>query len=644
MSAFPDRLKLTLNVSVGGQTFTIPAGSIDAVELDAKAWGVHGKVRFFVSSEAVEDALFSPLTTRDRIDVRLSLVPRPLEDPEDASDRALVFEGVVTEREIVETVSRGVEGQPMLRRRYELSFSDPLSTFWSEHKPFELFASACMKDAISRSAPAGVEFVYELPRLEKKQDVLCVPLLGDKAPSFLDFMASYLDENAAVLEQLGPSPSYRLGSDKKPIKKTTSLEPHEVGALSIVPSEPRRHAARVLNPFVESGKREDIANRVGVGSVRRDELAHEVVPTMFDQRVAQETKRQRPGEHAIRVRFRRCPDRIPRPGAGVALSDGFSAANFPSGKAYRVYDLRLRAERAEDETAELLDESARFSIDLVLEAELASDPTPRLPPFRRVEGGVFVEARVLSASGGDDDRTWFSGENESAGTWQVRCDVPLFNVTVVVPFEPGSLPGHFFFPPYKGQRVLLRLERDRARIARYLDWAANARTPLDAQGNRIAFGYGEKNGTTVDHAYADNAPALTITRTLAGDTELVTLKPETIFMQVEEKAVSSAPTPKYDVSAKVASAKAKLVGEVEASVGSVTGTFEASASGVSTAISDAGAEVEAALSDAEAKLTEKLGAVRAELSQMEETLSDAPSRIADAVTAAKAEILGALED
>ena len=641
---FPDRLKVTLTISVAGQSFTIPAGSIETLELDAQPWGFQAKVRFLVSSEEMEDTLFPRLITRDRIDVRIALVPRPLDDPEDASDRALVFEGIVVEREIVETVSLALEGKPMLRRAYALTISDPLSACWAEHKPLDLLASACMKDALERNKPAGIDFVYELPRLENKQDVLCVPLRGDGRVSFRDFVVAYLEESAGVLEQLGPSPKYRFGGDKKTIRSTIALEPHEVERLAVIPREPRRHDARVLNPFVESAKREELANSAAIDSVRRDEIAHELVPANFDKRVALEKKRQRPGEHAITVSFRRCPDRIPRPGAGVSLSDAFSRANLPSGKTYRAVALRMSAQRAEDETAELRDESARFSIALTLEAELASDPTPHLPPFRRVEEAVFVEARVLSASGGDDDRTWFAGENESAGTWQVRCDVPLFNVTVVVPFEPGSLPGHFFFPPYKRQRVLLRLERDRARIARYLDWAANARTPQDAQGDRIAFGYGEANGTTLDHAYTDDAPALTITRTLAGDTELLTLKPETIFMQVEEKTVKAALTPKYDVSAKVEAAKAKLVGEVEASVGAITGRFEASASGVSSSISDAGADVEAALTEAEAKLTGKLAAVRTELSQMGETLGDAPARIAAAVSAAKAEILGALED
>ena len=645
---FSDQLKLSITLAVGGETFVIPAGSVRALRVDARAHGFDASVSFIVSSEDPEDpdTFFPRFSSNDRIDLTLSLLVRPLEDPENASDRALSFAGIAVERRLVETVSRSIDGQPMYERLYEIDLVDPLLALWSEHRPVDLIVDACMRDALERHKPAGLELTYDFARLDDKQDVLFVPLPGDRSPSFYDFFIGFLAETHGVLERSAKTGSYRIGKKKSRILQPIVLDHETLDALDIAPSEPRRHKTRVLNHYADGKKTETLANDLAVRGVFRDVVAYTRVPVPFDRRVALEKARTRPGEHTIRATFKQCPSVLCPPGQGIELDTSVGESRYASKKTYRVitFSISARPEPEQEQETELGDEVARFELDLHVTAELASDLTPRLPRHAPTNEPVCIEGRVLSASGGDDDRTWFAAASDANGIWQLRCKIPLFNVDVVVPFEPGHDPGHFFFPPYKGQRVLVAFERDGARIDRYLDWAPNARTPMAAQGNRLALGYRDGNGTTLDHAYVDGKPVLTLERKFAGDHEVVTMLDQTLRFHVEELPSTESSTPKFDISPKVAAAKARLVGEMQASVGKITGSFEGSSGAVSASVEMAAAEVTAALEAAEAELTARIGGLRTELSSMGEALGEGPARIAAAAAEAKAAIKGALED
>ena len=639
---FSDRLELTLTLSIAGRVFTLPAGCVRDVAVSAKAWGFEGSAAFVVSSEIEEDTLLAAFETRDRIDVKIAIRTRPLDNPEDTSDRKVSFSGIAIDRRIVETVTDELTGSPILERRYELTVRDALAFLWSAHRPLDLLANASMTDILERHTPAGTTLDIDLPRFEEKQDVFFVPLHGEAPASFYDFVVGFVDETGGVLEHAATAGTYRIGAKKKKPKTVTTIGPEELGALCLLPREPRRHSSRVLNHWADGTKKELVPNTLAVTGVRRDVVAYTFVTAPFTRAVAREKARLTEGEHDIAVTLQKCPDRLPAPGEGAGISEELGDTRYSSKKTYRVTTLDLHARGPTNEEATLEDVTATFDLDVTIGAELASEPLPRLPGFRRTHTPILVEGRVLSASGDDDDRTFFVGANDSTNAWQLRCHIPLWNVDIVVPFEPGFFPGHFFFPPYKGQRVLVALERDRAKIHAYLDWAANGRTPMSAQGNRMALGYRDGNGTTVDHSYVDAKPQLVIERKLAGDFERVEMRENTVFFHVEEKPIVTASEPKFDISPKVEAAKLRVSSEVDASITQVTGKFDSSAAAVSATIETAAADVDAALGDAETKLSGQIAAVRADLVAMSELATGAPAVLAAAAAEAKAEIEAAL--
>lgn len=645
---FPDRLDVSISLTANGEAFVLAAGSVRSLDVRAELHGFEARVSFVVSSEEEPDALFAPFSGTDRIDAKITIVPRPLDDPEDASDRAIAFSGLVIEREVQETLSEDLEGRPVYERRYAIVVQDPLHALWSEHQPIELHAQNSLQAVIEQHTPPGVDLTVDFRRLAEKQDVLFVPLSASRPCTFYDFVVQALAEKGGVLEHHATEATYRIGEAKKKPAKTVSLTAEEVASIRLVPPEPSRSTVHVQNPYADGHTDVIVPNAHAVTGVRTDLLEHAMVPAPGERRVETEKKKGRPPETAIRVELGQCPDHIPVPGVGVGFESEVGDARWSAKKAWRVVGLHLAAEmpagdRAEAEDVSLEDTSARFMMELTVDAELASDPRPRLPRHRRVDEPLYVEGRVLSAGGGDTDRTWFASPNEATAVSEVSLMIPLWNKTIPVPFTPGKEPGHFFFPPFKGQRVLVELHRDRARLHAYLDWAANARTPMAAQGNRMALGLSAENGTFIDHAYVDAKPVLAVHRTLGGDEERIELRDQVVFMDVQEKPTAAAVTPKFDVTAQVMAAKLKLVSSVETSIGEVTAGFETSTAAVTGSVESAAAEVGASLEAAETKLTAKAAALRAELETLGETLGEAPARIAAAVAEAKAELIAALE-
>ncbi len=628
----------------------IPAGSIRAVDVRAYPWGFDARVSFVVSSESEEDPLFAAFTAKARIDAKLSVTPRPLDDPENTVDRSVCFTGIVLDREIEETVSDTLVGQPMFERRYMVSFVDPLKGLWTEHRPLELRVGDSFADLIDAHKPPGVEIALKASRLGAKQDVLFVPLARDAGggrPSFYDLVVERLHEVNATLELAHKTGKYRMAKSKKRFAEAAMLTAEEVDAIRIVAPEPRRSTLHVLNPDADGHANTTVANTDAVTGARRDVLERVRVPALLTKRVDLEKEREKGPEHGIEVTLKQCPEIIPLPGSGVAFEKEVSDKRFTAKKRYRVTQLELRADGPlllEGESVELEDTSARFEVRLRVVAESEDDPRPRLPPFEPVLARLHVEARILSASGAPEDRTWMAAENAPLGVSEITCMVPLWNKIVPLPFTPGKEPGHFYFPPYKDQRVLVELSRDAARLHRFLDWAPNARTPMAAQGDRLVMGYQDDSGTVIDHAYVDAKPVLSIHRTLAGDKQKIELKDLTILFDVREEQVTSEATPRFDVTAQVAAAEAEVTGAVTGAIGAVTQKFEASTAALGASIQGASTEVGASLETAEAALTAKAEEVSAEIQALRGTLSEGPAQIAEAVTTAKAELEAALDD
>jgi len=639
---FGDRLKLTFTLVIGSDTFSLPAGSIKHLDVALTTSGFDAEVGFFVSSETEPDAIFPRLSTSDVTQATLSLANGRITFADDAA-HPLVVTGYVTDRRVREVVSRSVSGEPVVGRHYVVRFVDPARAFWRQHRPLELYVDTSMHDVIELHKAQGMSISYDWAQLDEALDVLCVGLGGEQDASFYDFVVWYLHENHGVLELDPGTGSYRIGKTKARGGESRPIEEDTVAEIRVLAPEPVRYATTVLNPCTEAAvPQKSLTNDLAAPGVSVGAFAYTLLAARFDQRVQIETERLVPGEHRVEVTYKACPELLSPPGQLMTLGDKLSNRLYPFGKKYRAVEIRVTAREKDDGDGEtnLAAPTAAYDLELRALLELASDPTPRLPPFRRPRYPVMVEGRVLSASGQPHDRTFYALEGASDSLYRYRINIPLWNKIIVAPFVPGGLTGHFFFPAFKNQRVLCALDFDGARISSYLEWAG--KLSKDTQGDQLVLGWNDQSETIVSHVYEEEKPVLRVARRLAGDTETMTVSEGTILMVVKEEQVAPAVTPTYDVTPNVDVAKARATSEVRGATADVSGKFESSMGAVTGSIDGARGDVDAGLSTSEATLTGKIGDAEGQLSALSAGAQQATDALGAAVGGAKAEIQAAL--
>ncbi|MCU0682940.1 MAG: hypothetical protein MUF34_11940 [Polyangiaceae bacterium] len=414
--------------------------------------------------------------------------------------------------------------------------------------------------------------------------------IGGPAPSFLDFTFWLLDRECAGLFYDIAGDAYQIADAKPAATSPVSLEPDEIEAIELRPPSLRREQVVVLNASTEAAEaKHPLANADALEGLRADTLTRTPIASEFDARVKLETARARQRETGALVTLRRTPAAALAPNLALKLGQGFSDKLFASGKTYRIVTLRLRgvpprqaegemrqgegemrqgegemrqgegaqasqgegaqaSQGAQTSAAEIdriegrgggveASLGRRYELDYELGLELASDPVFHAPPFAEPAWPFQVEGIVVSDAGADDEQTYQAYRDEATSLDYYKIAVPLFEgKKVIAPYEPASLTGQFYFPLYKGERVLVALDFDRARVAGHLDWRPGARLPLDSQGNHLLFGKKGASQTSLRHTYADGKPSLTIERTSGTDLQTVVISEGTIRLETTEKS------------------------------------------------------------------------------------------------------------
>lgn len=532
---FSEKLALSLHLKTSSDSHAVPAGAIENFEVELFTWGFTVEVSFHVNCEIEEDPIFPTVTGTAPITAKLSVAR--YRSP-DEKVTPLVLGGYVVERSFEETVAPDLEGEPVVGRLYRLRIVDPARALWKRHFPVELYANASMKEVVQAHLFGGLEIDFEYPELEKKHDVLCVSTHPGTEASFYDFLVWFVASKDGVLEFDPTTGRYRIAGEKR-AEKAQPLDPACVEAIGVDLNEPHRHVTHVLNPYTEAATpSRKIDNEHAIRGVRRDVLAHTPLSARFDERIGLETARLRPGADRVRIAFQRFPDPAPTTSTPFRIGDGFSTKTYAYGKEYRIVRLDIRANVADlpDDERDLEAEVAAFELDMQILAEQKAEARPSYPRYIPPPYPVIAEGKVLSSSGEEDERTWTIVENESDSMHYHQVHVPLWDKKIIVPFAPNLLSGQFFFPAYKGQRVLLALDFSAASIQRCLDWAQNARLPNETQGNQLVLGYGAENGTIVRHWYRDDRPVLHIERKLGDDLETIDVSEGTIRFEVRERS------------------------------------------------------------------------------------------------------------
>lgn len=533
---FTERLSAALELTIAGTAHAVKGGDVKHLRVRMTPWGFRAEVEFWLVAreQTSEDSLFSAFVGKDLVKAKLSLA-RTLDDVEE-SPTTLVVKGIVTERVVEERTVPGVQGAPVLQRLYRVHFADAGQVLWSQHFPKALYVGKKWQDVVNGNLPQGVTVTWSWSAATTKTFPVLSLALDEDTASFHDFVVWLADTRGAGIFYSVADDSYAFRDAKPEASSPTALRIEEVAVVTTTYPRVRRATVTVLNAYSEAAtKTQDVTNADAVQGVKEHHLVRSQVGSVLTDRVTLETTRSKQGEPGVRLALARFPADALRPNAAISLGEGFSTALAQNGKTYRTTFVDIEAKaadtRAGDATADV---SNTYEIDYRVEAELAADPVMRLPAYRTPVWPMLVEGKVLSETGADDELTYqvYTEEQTSLDTYKVK--IPVFaDQKVIVPFEPTSLSGHFYFPLYRDERVLVALHFDHARVVEYLDWRAGARLPLDSQGNHLLVGKKGTDQTSVRHVYVDAKPELTIERKKDEDLQTIKVSEGTILIKTE---------------------------------------------------------------------------------------------------------------
>jgi hypothetical protein len=175
---------------------------------------------------------------------------------------------------------------------------------------------------------------------------------------------------------------------------------------------------------------------------------------------------------------------------------------------------------------------------MVVEAEPQSEAAPSLPPYVTPTYPRHCEGQILVEQGADNEEVYQILSDSETSLESYRVAIPTWgNQEIHAPFDALKQPGHFYFPAYKHETVLVAFYFDQALIAGFVDWrAAGARLPKETQGNHLLMGKTSDNNTSMTHVYEDNKPVFTIHRTNQADHQRIQIKEGYLMIQVKEEA------------------------------------------------------------------------------------------------------------
>ncbi len=531
-----DRLSTALTLTVDGTSHGLVATQIEAVALDLHAWGFEADVTFVVESEGSgtdDDPLFSDFQKPALMTAALTL-ERSFDEVDEESI-PLTATGVVLARSLEETTSEGVAEDPILLRRYHVRFVDRAQALWGQHRPVDLRVNTTYQALIDAHKPDGLTLTHSWASSSVQRPVLAIGLgVGDAPASFYDLVLWLADREGAGLLHDVRANAYSL-VDTKPTGAKRVLEHGVVTSIEVILPVLRRAVPVVLNAFTDASEaRQEITNAQSATGVRSEWLVRTPLASEVDVRKGRETKRARQRLAGARVTLGVLPAKPIAPGDAVTFDDDFSAALFVSGKSFRAAGVSVRATAAEDDGGSESD-GQRYELAITVDLEQASDPVFGAPAWVAPRWPFELEGKVVSEIGADDEETYQIYQDAQTSVDLYKVDVPLFaNARVIVAYEPIMMSGHFYFPAYKGERVLLSFEFDRAHFAGFLDWRPGARLPLDTQGNHILFGKKAASQTSLRHTYADAKPLLTLARTSDKDTQTLVIEEGTLSIVVKE--------------------------------------------------------------------------------------------------------------
>jgi hypothetical protein len=532
-----NRLNITLTLTMAGEAHEIPAGNIKNLELALEPYGFSGHLDFWLVSQKLEseDTLFAPFVKTDLIELKL-LIDRTFDKVGESAD-PLELKGLVESRTLQERAFDGLDGAPVLHRRYAITFRDRAAVLWSQHRPVQVYADQPPKKLVDDHLPAGVKVTHDWAQANTKRPVLSVSTGADlDGASYYDFLGWLCAREGIGLFQDLKTEQYTLADKKPTAAQSIPLPMHDVALMEVVFPPIPRHMVKVLNGYSEAGtKSKDVTNSDGVAKVRQDRLLIAPVASDVDKQVKVERAVLKAPPAELSLEMAGYPSVTFRPNLVYDFSEEWSDRVFPKKGKYRLRSVALAAHAVnQSATDDTDDDSNAYEITCRGRLELQAVTAFALPPFRRPHWPFYVEGKIVSEIGKQEELTYQANKDETTSLDYYKVLIPLWAQKVIAPYNPNLFAGHFYFPAYRDERVLLALDFDRAWIKRFLDWRPGARLPAESQGNHLLLGKQGTDQTSIRHVYESAKPVLAIERTLDKDKQLIQVSEGTILLRTKE--------------------------------------------------------------------------------------------------------------
>ncbi|MFO0660576.1 MAG: hypothetical protein U0165_12200 [Polyangiaceae bacterium] len=534
---FTDRLASKLELTLGSSTFSIESRDIERIELHMRAWGFSGEVVFWVvcTTSPDEDTVFAEFVKPDVAKAALTLA-RAFDEPDEEAE-ALVVHGIISDKRIQEKAVDDVAGAPVLMRRYAFHFEDTAHAHWRHHRPTALYVDSTLQTLIDDHVPTGVTLEHAWTASSTQYQVLSLGLGVEDTPAhFGDFIAWLTDRQHIGLFYDYVNDKYKLTTTKPTVSEPPKLEVDDVESIEVLFPKVRRDKVVVLNAYTDaSEKKKEGTNANEVTGLRSDFLVRTSIASQVTSRSTLEGSRASQQMPGVKFTLMRFPVDVLAPGVGIGLVDDFSSNLWAQNKSFRIVAIDMVATLEGEQVGVDAETGGTYSMSYEIEAEQASDPVFRRPEYQTPVWPFKVEGKTLSETGADDEETYQIYQDSTTSLDQYKVKIPLFDdKKVVVLFEPITLSGHFYFPAYKDERVLIALHFDHANLVGFLDWRPGGRLPLESQGNHILFGKKAASQTSLQHIYQDAKPVLAIKRTDDKDEQTIRIFDGTIIMTTKE--------------------------------------------------------------------------------------------------------------
>ncbi len=544
---FQERLAVSLTLTINGKKHKIIAGSMKRFALELWSWGMEGEAEFLLTDSggrtgSDKDPLLTDFLKSDLVEVLLELKAVLPETSSKPTYTALKVQGYVTEKSLVEETIATRSGSGMsLHRRYGIRFLDAARLLWRQHYPCSLYTSKTVKDVLEEHKGEKIKLTYDWDAgLGTTHPMIFVGLDPQGGASFYDWVLWYVHGRAGVFTYDHATHGYKFASAKDASGTPQQLHDDNLAGLEVLLPEVIRHDVTVLNATAESPQNQPVTQKQAVSGIRQDVLLCTPISDEVQARVDLETTRLKVRGPEMELIWRSFPEKALAPGTLVKLpaNEAWGAAGVAKDQVLRVRSMQVSGEVLESQGEEEVydDPDAEFSFRMSTRLEPKDETYVDLPAWQPPLYPRYVEGFIVSEQGAQKDETWQAYTDSATSLDEYKVKIPLFaNQIIPAPFNPNLLPGHFYFPAYKGERVLVGLDFQRAWIKRFLDWRTGARMPQDGQGVQLLVGKTPENGTALKHFYADDKPVFLMQRTNAKDTQKIQLDEGTLLIQVKEE-------------------------------------------------------------------------------------------------------------